>query len=106
MKQTRKKHNADVKCFKLKFFLPIIGQQVDQTKQVVDRKLKELSPVSKSTTSSEGRSSSLVRTLALRAKGRRSESGSAHSYCLSLDRHCTRSLQVRHASGISEIFSE
>jgi hypothetical protein len=63
---------------KLKYVLPMIDQQVDQNQNNDDQKLKELSPVSKSTINPEGRSSSLVRTLALRAKGRRFESGSAH----------------------------
>ena len=56
----------------------ILDQERDQNQAIVNQKLKELNPVSKSTINHEGRSSSLVRTLALRAKGRRSESGSAH----------------------------
>jgi hypothetical protein len=63
---------------KLKYIMPKIDPKVDRTQSDGDHKLKELSLVSKSTASSEGRSSSLVRTLALRAKGRRFESGSAH----------------------------
>ena len=59
-----------------------VDQQVDQVQNKGDQKLKESSLVSKSTINQEGRSSSLVRTLALRAKGRRSESGSAHHQVL------------------------
>ena len=70
---------------RLKFVLPKIDQQVDQFQQNDDQKLKELSSISKGTRNAEGRSSSLVRTLALRAKGRRSESGSAHSTVLSIE---------------------
>jgi hypothetical protein len=64
---------------KLKYVIPKIDLSSDLNQQNEDHKLKELSPVSKSTTNQKGRSSSLVRTLALHAKGRRSESGSAHS---------------------------
>jgi hypothetical protein len=63
---------------KLKYIIPKIDQPADQFQNNEDHKLKELSPVSKSTINQEGRSSSLVRTLALHAKGRRFESGSAH----------------------------
>jgi hypothetical protein len=53
-----------------------IGQK--STTEIHDQKLKDLKPVYKKQDSNMGRSSSLVRTLALRAKGRRFKSGSAH----------------------------
>ena len=62
----------------LKYVIPKIDPIPDQSQNNEDQKLKESSPISKSTINPLGRSSSLVRTLALRAKGRRSESGSAH----------------------------
>jgi hypothetical protein len=63
---------------KLKFILPKIDQHSDLNQGNVDQKLKELNSVYTKQYSRMGRSSSLVRTLALRAKGRRFKSGSAH----------------------------
>ena len=63
---------------KLKVILPKIDQHIDLNQGNVDQKLKELNPVYTKQYSRMGRSSSLVRTLALRAKGRRFKSGSAH----------------------------
>jgi hypothetical protein len=53
----------------------LIGHTLDIA---IDLRIRE----SSAKTESGGWSSSLVRTLALRAKGRRSESGSAHSFLL------------------------
>jgi hypothetical protein len=63
---------------KLKYLIPKIAQHNDLNQNNADQKLKELNTVYTKQDSRMGRSSSLVRTLALRAKGRRFKSGSAH----------------------------
>jgi hypothetical protein len=62
----------------LKYIIPEIDQHSDLNQRDADQKLKELNSVYTKQDSRWGRSSSLVRTLALRAKGRRFKSGSAH----------------------------
>jgi hypothetical protein len=63
---------------KLKYVIPKIDKHNDLNQNNTDQKLKELNSVYTKQDSRMGRSSSLVRTLALRAKGRRFKSGSAH----------------------------
>jgi hypothetical protein len=64
--------------YDLEYVFPKIDQHCDLNQGNEDQKLKELNSISKIQDSRMGRSSSLVRTLALRAKGRRFKSGSAH----------------------------
>ena len=61
-----------------KHIIPKIDQHGDLNQSDEDQKLKELNFVYTKQDSRTGRSSSLVRTLALRAKGRRFKSGPAH----------------------------
>jgi hypothetical protein len=61
----------------MKLFRSIFDQNRNKTKVTID--LKETGKVSNNL-KQEGRSSSLVRTLALRAKGRRFKSGPAHHH--------------------------
>jgi hypothetical protein len=63
---------------KLNDIIPKIDQHGDLNQNNADQKLKELNSVYTKQDFSMGRSSSLVRTLALRAKGRRFKSGPAH----------------------------
>ncbi len=63
---------------KLKYIIPEIDQHSDLNQRDVNQKLKDLKAVYTKQDSRMGRSSSLVRTLALRAKGRRFKSGPAH----------------------------
>jgi hypothetical protein len=65
---------------KLEFILANIDQHDDLNQMNADQKLKDLKSVYTKQDSRMGRSSSLVRTLALRAKGRRFKSGPAHSH--------------------------
>ena len=86
-KQTREYLNE-----KLKYIISKIDQHSDLNQGNEDQKLKELNSISKIQDSSLGRSSSLVRTLALRAKGRRFKSGPAHH-------HATRDFSSCFLSG-------
>jgi hypothetical protein len=63
---------------KLKYIIPKIDQHNYLNQNNADQKLKELNTVYTKQDCRMGRSSSLVRTLALRAKGRRFKSGPAH----------------------------
>ena len=63
---------------KLKYALPKIDQSIDLNQNNADQNLKVNSSNLETGKNQEGRSSSLVRTLALRAKGRRFKSGPAH----------------------------
>lgn len=73
-------HKQSVEYLLQKFndIIPKIDQCPDLNHNNVDQKLKEFNSVYTKQDSSMGRSSSLVRTLALRAKGRRFKSGPAH----------------------------